>query len=702
MDTVAAYGRWPSPLSAAQAAAGKVSLSEVASDGSSVYWLESRPAEGGRVVFVRAGGADGDGDGDGDGCDGAGVVDMTPEGVSIRSRVHEYGGGACCLVPHQEPGAFAYVDGSDEGVWLYGGAGDSPVALSGPPPPRERWAHGGLGASADGDWVVAVREVHGGGSSGSGGAGSGGSGPRRSIVALGARAENAGESILAEGHDFYGAPRLDTTAQRLAMTVWDHPDMPWDRSAIVVTPLEVLVDGLTRRSRLVASGPQWDVESGEDVSVGQPAWQRDGRLRFVSDRLGWWQPYVHADVPDGGPDVALTAVEAEFHGPDWALGQSTMAELPDGRVVARMTSEGRDALVVVIGPAGEVPPAGPLPAPRLLPQPCVAISGLCAHGDGIAYIGTPPDGPAGVWTLTPPEPATTVEPTAPPEPAAPLETAAAVRLRPRPASPLAAGDIAIGRPFAFEGRTGRRVHGLVYRPTLAGTSGPPDALPPLVVLCHPGPTGSVGAGFDIVVQYFTSRGFALAALDYAGSTGYGRAYRRSLWGQWGVVDAQDCADAARFLATEGQVDRTRMAVRGTSSGGLTALNALADGGTFAAAASWYGVSDLCALAATTHDFEAHYLDRLVGPLPEYRATYEARSPVGRADEIDGAVLLLQGLDDRVVPPAQTERLQGALLARSRPCTVRFFEGEGHGFRRAETLEACLNEELAFYRRELHL
>jgi dipeptidyl aminopeptidase/acylaminoacyl peptidase len=212
----------------------------------------------------------------------------------------------------------------------------------------------------------------------------------------------------------------------------------------------------------------------------------------------------------------------------------------------------------------------------------------------------------------------------------------------------------------------------------------------------------VGAGFDLVAQYFTSRGFALAAVDYAGSTGYGRDYRRSLWGEWGVVDAQDCADAARFLAIDGQVDGTRMAVRGTSSGGLTALNALADGGTFAAAASWYGVSDLCALAASTHDFEAHYLDRLVGPLPEYRATYEARSPMGRADDINGAVLLLQGLDDRVVPPAQTDRLHGALLARGRHCTVRFFEGEGHGFRRAETLEACLEEELAFYQRELHL
>ena len=246
------------------------------------------------------------------------------------------------------------------------------------------------------------------------------------------------------------------------------------------------------------------------------------------------------------------------------------------------------------------------------------------------------------------------------------------------------------------------MHGLLYRPALQDTAGPEGVRPPLVVQCHPGPTGAVSAGFDVVVQYFTSRGFALAAVDYAGSTGYGREYRRSLWGQWGVLDSDDCLDAARHLAATGTVDGTRMAARGASSGGLTALNVLADGSTFAAAVSWYGVTDLVRLAATTHDFEARYLDRLVGPLPECRETYEARSPAWRPGSLSGAVLLLQGLDDPVVPPAQTERLRDALVAEGRHCTVRFFEGEGHGFRRAETLQACLEEELAFYQRELDL
>jgi dipeptidyl aminopeptidase/acylaminoacyl peptidase len=260
----------------------------------------------------------------------------------------------------------------------------------------------------------------------------------------------------------------------------------------------------------------------------------------------------------------------------------------------------------------------------------------------------------------------------------------------------------VGQPFSFVGRSGRQVHGLFYAPTGKGTTGPPGTLPPLIVKCHSGPTGAVGAGFDVVTQYFTSRGFAMAAVDYAGSSGYGRAYRCLLWGQWGVADSEDCVDAARHLAARGWVDATRMAVRGSSSGGLTALNALASGEGFAAAVSWYGVTDLLGLARSTHDFEAHYTDRLIGPLPQCADRYEARSPIRRAAEIKGSVLLLQGQDDPVVPPAQTDDLCAALVAEGRHCEVRRFEGEAHGFRRAETLVAALEGELDFYLRELHL
>ena len=668
MGAVSPFGRWPSPLDAEQAAAGRVSLSDLCSDGTAVYWLESRPRDGGRVVFVRSG--------------DEGVEDLSPRDVSIRSRVHEYGGGACCLVPAHGPGAFAYVGASDQRVWLQHGAGAAPRPLTPEPPDGERWAHGGLGASADGAWVVAVREVHGAEGEGAHGSRS----PRRCVVALGTGPGHAGASVLAQGHDFYGAPRLDTVTQRLAVVAWDHPDMPWDRSAVIVVALACTADATTGTSRLEPAGEPWTVEGGDDVSVGQPRWQRDGSLRFVSDRHGWWQPYTQSGQPDGTAAVASTATASEFHGPDWAMGQSTMAELADGSLVARMTSQGRD-VVVRIGDGAQ--------APRPLDQPCVAIAGLCGHRDGIAFIGAPPDGPASVWTLGP------LAPLGPIHESSTTPTVA-VAVRPRPPGALGRGDIAVGEAFSFVGRSGRRIFGSFYRPTLDGTVGPPGAAPPLLVQCHSGPTDSVGAGYNVVTQYFTSRGFAAAAVDYAGSTGYGRAYRCSLRGQWGVADSDDCVDAARHLAAVGWVDGSRMAIRGSSSGGLTALNALAGSDSFRAAVSWYGVTDLLGLASSTHDFEAHYMDGLVGPLPECRERYVARSPTARAAEIKGSVLLLQGLDDPVVPPAQTEALRDALVAQGRHCEVRFFEGEAHGFRRAETVRAALEDELGFYLRVLDL
>jgi len=682
MDAVSPFGQWPSPLSAERVAQGKASLSEICSDDRSVFWLESRPAEGGRVVFVRA--------------NEEGVTDLSPETVSIRSRVHEYGGGACCLVPGHGPDAFAYVDLIEQRVWLHPGGEGPPIALTDAAPAGERWAHGGLGASSDGAWVVAVREVHRADAdshvdNSDHARSHDAERPRRSIVALGTRPENFGESTLADGHDFYGAPRLDAATRRMVTVVWDHPDMQWDRSTVMVTPLAVTVDAKTGMARLVAEGAPWSVPAGDDVSMGQPQWRSDGGLLFISDRHGWWQPHAHSGAADGSEAVALTTAAAEFHGPDWALGQATLTELADGTVVARQTSDGLDSVVLLHPPDQNA--AATTSSPRLVPQPCVAISALCRHGEGIAFIGAPPDGPPNVWTLSLADSATATATATPDPPRA---------LRPRPDALLDRHDISAGEPFSLTGRSGRPVYGLVYRPTLPGTIGPPDDHPPLVVICHGGPTSSVGAGFDSVVQYFTSRGFAVAAVDYAGSTGYGRTFRCSLWGLWGVADAEDCVDAARHLAQQGVVDPARMAIRGSSSGGLTALNALAAGDCFAAAVTWYGVTDLLGLAASTHDFEAHYMDRLIGPLPESREIYEARSPTRRAAEIHGSVLLLQGLDDLVVPPAQTAGLHEALLAHGRRAEVRYFEGESHGFRRADTLVAALEEELAFYRRELRL
>ena len=662
MVTTAGYGRWASPLAPSDVARAKVSLSELCSDGDALYWLESRPAESGRVVMVRAG--------------AEGPTDHSPEGVSIRSRVHEYGGGAMCLVPRRSPGAFAFVDQTEQRVWFCDGPGAAgparpavPRALTDVPPEGAVHNHGGLAATPDGDWVLAVREVH----------RPGAPRPTRSVVALSTRGAQPGESTLLEGHDFFGAPRVDADGTRVAVVVWDHPDMPWDASTVVVLPIARMPDAAPGSDGLHAAGEPWCVAGGPEEAVGQPDWRGDGTLRFVSDRRGWWQPYVHVGWPDAdGEAQALTDEAAEFHGPDWVLGQRTMADIADGTLVARMTASGRDSLLALA--SGEGP--GSVPDGVPLDQPCVSISAICSHGDGLALIGSTPDAPANVWVW---EPGATARP-----------------LRPATGSGLGPDDVAAGEPFSLTGRSGRTVHATLYRPALGDTEGPADQKPPLVTWCHGGPTSSCQAGFDLTLQFFTSRGFAVACVDYAGSSGYGRSYRCSLWGQWGVADAEDCLDAALHLAARGDIDAQRMAIRGGSAGGMTALNALAAGEGFGACVSWYGVTDLMGLVATTHDFEAHYTDRLIGPLPGSEALYVERSPVTRAGEMAGSVLLLQGTEDAVVPPSQAERMRDALEATGTHCDLRFFEGEGHGFRRADTLTTCLEAELAFYLEELRL
>ncbi len=656
----AAFGRWPSPLAAADVAAAKVSFSELCSDGAALYWLESRPAESGRVVLVR-------------GHEGA-RRDHSPDGVSIRSRVHEYGGGAVCLVSGAGEGAFAYVDQSDQRVWLsedpLGGA-SPPRPLSPLSPSDELHRHGGLAATPDGAWVLAVREQH---------RVDGERRPRHTVVALSTSSTEPGACILVEGHDFFGTARVDPAGERLAVVAWDHPDMPWDSSLLLDVPLVVTQDR-DGRPALVPSGPPTTVAGCPGESVGQPAWQRNGALRSVSDRGGWWQPYVQAGRHESEDRHALTDVDAEFHAPDWVLGQSTMAELADGTVAARMSARGRDSVVALQPNRLSTAPAV-LAAPRLLEQPCVTITALCVHGDGVAFLGSTPEAAASVWTWTP--------------------TRGARVVRAAPAAPVGPADVARGRPLVVAGRSGRAVHGTLYRAALRTTDGPPGSLPPLIVWSHGGPTSAGPVGLDLTVQFFTTRGFSVACVDYAGSSGYGRAYRDALRGLWGVADSEDCVDVARHLAAAGEVDGSKMAIRGSSAGGMTALNALAAGERFGACASWYGVTDLLGLVATTHDFEAHYTDSLIGVLPACQALYEERSPANRAAQMRGSVLLLQGTEDAVVPSDQAERMRDALTAAGVRCQLRFFEGEGHGFRRADTLTAGLEAELAFYLEELRL
>jgi len=661
---VGAYGWWPSPWSAERTAAGKVSRSGLQADGQVVYWCESRPGDGGGQVVVRS-------------VDGSPPEDVSPTGVSVRSRVHEYGG-ACATV---RDGVLFYIDQADQQWYRVDLSGvpttsEGAVALTGSAPAdgdaswSSRFADGQVLPS--GAWLLSVEERH------------AGTRTDHRLVGVPLAADASGPSpvvTLADDRDFVAGPRPSPDGRWVAWVTWDHPYMPWDRSELWLARLEESADGLRLEgSRRLAGG-------GES-SVGQPRWDRDGSLLFVDDRTGWWLPYRMAPegLAQGGSGVeadAIVALEAEFHAPDWVLGQATMAERSDGSLVCRMHRDGRDE-VVHLRPTGgpDVGSGGGGQAPwtmEIIEQACVAITGLVVTAgpvERLYVLGSTPTEAQAVFEV----------PWSSPEPARRISAG-----QEWPSPP----GVSVAHPFTASTPAGP-VPGLFYPPVGAPEGAPTDA-PPLVVFCHGGPTSAAEGGLDPVVQFFASRGLAVAAVNYRGSSGLGRAFRKQLDGLWGQADVDDCVQYASALERAGLVDGRRMAIRGSSAGGLTALGALIRADRFAGAAAWYGVTDLEALAADTHDFESRYVDSLVGPWPEDRATYRARSPIHGVEQVTGSVLLLQGADDPVVPADQSERFAAALVQRGVACRLVVFEGESHGFRRATTIEASLVAELDFYR-----
>lgn len=647
------HGAWPSPLSPDALAGARVSVSTllVADDGS-WWWSESRPEEGGRQVVVRR--------------DPRGTTAVvSPDGVSVRSRVHEYGGVAFTLLGD----SLVYVSVDDGALWAWQ-TGDSPAGparrLSPEPPPGEEHRHAEPRAVPGAPWVLTVRERHHAG------------GVDDEIVAV--PGDGGDPVVLVAGRDFCAAPRPHPGGTWLAYLVWDLPDMPWDGSELWAAPLSA-------DERAIGLGSPVRVAGGRDESVGQPTWAPDGSLVFVSDRAGWWQPYRWSPPAPGAPPAPLRRLcdeEAEFHAPDWALGQATLVPRPAGELVCRFRRDGRDRI-------GVVDATGAL---REVSQPCVSISAVADIPAGgrddagaVAVIGATPAEPVALRRV---ELAVTRAGTT----GAGSGEAGSVVHRPR-AAPLGADWVSAGEAMAFPTASGEEAHLLYFAPRAPGITGPPGVAPPLVVGCHGGPTGAAEAGFDLGVQLWTTRGIAVALVDYRGSSGYGRAYRERLGGAWGVADAEDCMAAATFLARRGQADAARMVVRGSSAGGFTALRALRPGGPFSAAVVAYGVTDLRALAEDTHKFESRYLDGLVGPWPEAAERYDERSPARHPEEIGGSVLLLQGEDDPVVPPDQARRMAEALRRRGLRCELELFPGEGHGFRRAESLERAARLELAF-------
>lgn len=625
------FGSWPTPITSEVLVASAVRLAEVQVDGDDVLWSEGRPDEGGRTQLVRRG------------RDGT-TAELLPEGWSARTGIHEYGGGAWWA----RDGIVWFSAAADQRLYrLEPGAG-SPYALTPEPevPVGDRYGDGEI--SPDGEWIVCVREHH-------AAAGPGAAEVRNEIVRLYASRPSEPE-VVVSGSDFTTSPRLSPTGESLCWVEWNHPNMPWDGSRLVVRRLD--------------SGEQHVIAGGEEESVSQPRWAPDGSLMFISDRSGWWSLYRWA--PAERAVTPLVEIEAEIGVPEWALGGSRYARLPDGRIVFARVRDGFDGLAVRLadGSVRELDvPASSVDMVRALGDASViAIAGSTTNESAVLRI----DLAAGA----------TVERVQALRPARELRGLGVER-----------AHISLPKPIEFPSEAGRTAHAFFYAPASPGYAGPEDSLPPLLVHCHGGPTGAAHPVLQLGIQYWTSRGFAVAEVNYGGSVGYGRRYRRLLRGRWGEVDVADCIAAARWLARQGRCDPDRMCIRGGSAGGFTVLLALAREDTpFAAGTNRFGVSDLEALAKEGHKFESRDIENLVGGPAQQRE----RSPIHRVDKLSRPLIVLQGLEDPIVPPSQSEAIVTALREKGLPVAYITFEGESHGFRRAESIRRALDAELSFY------
>ncbi|HVV89117.1 MAG TPA: S9 family peptidase [Solirubrobacterales bacterium] len=640
MAEVAPYGSWRSPIAPADVARGgrRLGGATIADDGA-VWWAEGRPAEGGRSALMRrpAGGE---------------PEEVTPAGVNVRTRVHEYGGGAWKLLG---PEVVVYVDFADQRVYRLG-LGGEPVAITAEPGRPAGLRYADFELAPDGATLFCVREVH-----------DGGPEPENQIVSLPLDGSRPPE-VVAAGRDFYSSPRVSPDGLWLAFVCWDHPNMPWDGTELWVTPVRD-----PGAARPLAGGPR--------EAVFAPAWDPQDRLRFVSDRDGWWNLYrtiTDLGAPDAAEDLPaveqLTAERADLGHPQWLFTMQTHAELEDGTIVVIRTEDATERLAVLEDAGGAVRDLG-------LPFTAFGAPSIAARGGRVAFAAATPAKQPEVVVV---------------------DVASGAVETVRTSSEETIDPALVSEPRAVEYPTGDgdTAHAFYYPPANPDFVGPEGERPPLIVVSHGGPTSHVTPALDHEFLFWTSRGFGVVDVNYRGSSGFGRAYRDKLQGAWGVVDTEDCVAAARFLAETGEVDGRRLAIRGGSAGGYATLCALVFHDEFAAGASYYGVADAEALARDTHKFESRYLDGLIGPYPERADLYRERSPIHFVERLSSPVILFQGLEDEIVPPNQAETMVAAMAANGIPHAYLAFEGEQHGFRRSETEIRCLEAELYFYGRIL--
>ncbi len=624
MPTTAPYGSWQSPITTDLIVSGAIGLGQIALDDEDIYWAELRPSEGGRMVVVKHT-PDGE------------TTDITPAPFSARTRVHEYGGGAYLV--HE--GVVYFSNYADQRMYRQDQGGD-PQPIT--PETDMRYADGCFDSARD--RIICVRENH--TSEGE---------PVNAIVAVDALGQGE-QQVLSQGSDFCSNPRISPDGSTLAWLTWDHPNMPWDGTFM-------LVASFNDRGQL--DEPQV-VAGGRAESIFQPEWSPDGVLHFVSDSSGWWNLWRWED----GQARQLTSHNAEFGKPQWELGSGTYSFASEELIACSYNEGGVWKIAMLQIESGML---------LAVYTPFTEMGrGDIQAGDGkIVFIGGAPTLPVSLVLFD-------------------LASSKWQELRKSSDLDIDPGYISAAQPVEFPTEDGKTAHAFYYPPKNLDFQGPAGEKPPLLVKSHGGPTGAASSALGLATQFWTSRGIGVLDVNYGGSTGYGREYRERLNGKWGIVDVDDCCNAALHLVSQGEADGDRLAIDGGSAGGYTTLAALTFKEVFKAGASLYGVSDLEALAKKTHKFESRYLDGLVGPYPENQDLYKQRSPINHTDRLSCPLILFQGLEDQIVPPSQAEMMFDAVLAQGLPTAYIPFEGEQHGFRRAENIKRVLEAELYFYSR----
>lgn len=634
MPKIASYGAWESPITTELLVADTVGLGSLCLDGEQLYWLESRPQEKGRNVLVR------------DTRPGP-VTEIIPEPINIRSRVHEYGGGAYGV----DQGDIFFINNLDQQIYYLSRTASQPQPLTNCPTCRY----------TNGIWdqtrqrMIFVQEDH---------------QPTSVINTLVTVALPNSDSslsppeILVAGADFYSSPALSPDGQWLAWLSWNQPQMPWDGCELWVAP--VLPSG--------GLGKPLKVAGSSTESLGQPRWLNAQTLLFTSDRRGWGNLYQWQNTtPQIVKPLLPQAWDLEFGAPHWVFGQSTYAIISQSCLICSVTHHGLGQLGILDMAAQTW---------TVLDLPFTEFYSLQAHAQAAYFVASAPTLPSAIIELD----LTSLDP----------ESTSYKILQASTHLQIAPDYFAIPQALCFPTSEEQVAYGFYYPPTNPDFVAPANEKPPLLVKCHGGPTAATNTGFNLSIQFWTSRGFAFLDVNYRGSTSFGREYQDALQGRWGIYDVADCVSGANYLVQKGLVDSRKLAMRGSSAGGYTTLAALTFTDTFQAGASYYGIGDLEALAQDTHKFEAHYLDGLVAPYPAGAAIYRQRSPIQFVDQLACPVIFFQGLEDKVVPPNQAAMMVNALITKKIPVAYLTFAEEAHGFRQAKTIQDTLEAELYFY------